>query len=197
MYVLNCPHLYFSLIWKPNFKAINFSTRAKEQPSWGDLFETESLWFRPWIWRILRQHMFLFALRRFWNCWRLRLNYKKGLRIPLHNKCCTKKFQHGPTRYILNISKKYRNICIMTTIFQEAATAQRHIYSKCLIRTHYMSDILWRLTPQLPGKCWLSAEETSSREIPTLVNSSNSTQIGQFTGHTGVRWHYISNKGEK
>ena len=85
----------------------------------------------------------------------------------------------------------------MTTIFHEAATAQRQIYSKCLICTHYVSDILWRFTPQLPGKCWPSAEETSSREIPTLVNSSNSTQIGQFTGDTGVRWHYISNKGEK
>ena len=85
----------------------------------------------------------------------------------------------------------------MTTIFQEAASAERQIYSKCLICTHYVSDILWRLTPQLPGKCWPSAEETSSREIPTLVDSSNSTQIGQFTGDTGVRGHYIFNKVEK
>ena len=79
----------------------------------------------------------------------------------------------------------------MTTIFQEAATAQKQIYSKCLICTHYVLDILWRFTPQLPGKCWPSAEEMSSREIPTLVDSSNSTQIGQFTGDTGVRGLYI------
>ena len=118
MYFLICPHLCFSLIWIPNFKAINFyRTRAKEQASWWDLFE--SLWFWPWIWKIPRQHMFFFALRRFLDSWRVCLNFLKALRIQLHNKCCTKKIQHGPTRYILNTSKKYRNICTMTTIFKK------------------------------------------------------------------------------
>ena len=61
----------------------------------------------------------------------------------------------------------------MTTIFQEAASAQRQIYSKCLICTHYVSDILWHFTPQLPGKCW-----PSSRSRRNVVEGNSN--FGQF-----------------